>query len=361
MTDEPGTIGPKRHRGPVFCPLLRSLRRCVLCVAFFLILVPTDTRAADVDLPTYAQRLTVARDALTQAQTQTGAMRDASVRRATDALAGVDGVTVDGTRYPAQHGDALDALRRAPPELDRALAVVTTLQSAVAETQAAKPDAQARQKLDDILRDRAYHAAEPNAAQKQFLRFRAWLGEQWRKLTEPLRRADPPAPNTPDTVPGAGGFASLLAFLVSPPVLIALALVIAGIVIILLLRRRKKRDGPKDHAEPQRTAGGWRVYAAELAARGDHRGAVRALFLGTLTEFDERGLVSFDATRTDREYLREAQRQQGWLAEPFRPFVRLVEAVFYADAPCGDAEYERARAYADDVSRTIAAPQGVAA
>ena len=110
---------------------------------------------------------------------------------------------------------------------------------------------------------------------------------------------------------------------------------------------------------PPRTAAEWRQQADMLAARGEYRAAVRALFLGTLTELDERRLVAFDPALTDREYLREAQRQQSWLIEPLRPFVRLVEAIVYADAPCRAAEYDQARAFTEDVRRRVAAPHGV--
>jgi hypothetical protein len=46
------------------------------------------------------------------------------------------------------------------------------------------------------------------------------------------------------------------------------------------------------------------------------------------------------------------------LIEPLRPFVRLVEAIVYADAPCRAAEYERARAFTEDVRQRVAAPHG---
>ena len=48
----------------------------------------SSARAADLDLPTYIQRLTTARDALPQAQSLAGAPRDAAIQRARDALDG---------------------------------------------------------------------------------------------------------------------------------------------------------------------------------------------------------------------------------------------------------------------------------
>ncbi len=340
------------------------MRRVALLFALLfgvLLLPPGNVAAADVDLPTYVQRLTAAQDALTQARTLNGSLRDAAIQRAQAALAGIDGVTVDGTRYPPPHADALAALRHVPPDLDRALAQVTTLRSTLAGGGNGTPDPQARQKLNNVLSDRAFREPEPNAAQKQVARLRDWIGAQLRRLFQPARRV--PQPKTPDTVPGANTASRLLALLASPLVVLLLALIAIAVIAVLVVRYRRRRAKRRtDDAEaPPRTAAEWREVADALAARGDHRAALRALFLGTLTELDERRLVAFDPALTDREYLREAQRQQRWLAEPLRPFVRLVEAVVYADAPCGAAEYARARAIVDSVHQLIAGPQGVAA
>ena len=73
------------------------------------------------------------------------------------------------------------------------------------------PDPAAHGKLDDVLRDRDFHQDQPNVVQQQVLRFRDWLGEQFRRLTAPLRRFNPPNPNlpTPSHVPGVTGFAAV--------------------------------------------------------------------------------------------------------------------------------------------------------
>ena len=183
---------------------------CMLCLGC----VPIPVRAADLDLPTYVQRLTTARDALAQAQSLAATPRDAAIQRAQDALAGIDGVTVDGKRYPAPHADALAALRRSPPEIDRAGMQLTALRDLLSDEQAKASDPQARQELETILSDRAFHEAEPNLVQKQVIRIQSWIGEQLRRLFRPLNRAQPPqvAPGTP----GAGPFARFLALLGFP-------------------------------------------------------------------------------------------------------------------------------------------------
>lgn len=339
---------------------VRALLLLALC-AIRLGALPLTVDAADIDLSTYVQRLTAARDALAQAQSLAGAPRDAAIQRAQDALTGVDGVTVDGKRYPAPHADVLAALRQRPPEIERAGVQLTALHALLTDEQTSVPDPQARQKLDTVLGNRAFHAAEPNLVQKQAIRARSWIGEQLRRLFRPLNRV-----RTPDArqgTPGAGPLARFLALLGSPALLILIALLLAAVIAVLALRRWRKRARrpATEMPAPPRTAAEWRQHADALAAQGEYRAAVRALFLGTLTELDERRLVAFDPALTDREYLREAQRQQGWLIELIRPFVRLVEAIVYAGAPCRAAEYERARAFTEDVRRRITTPQGVAA
>lgn len=376
------TLRAQRRRGrregkwfcfpPIFLLSLRSLRplrqfgfrlsvSLVVVYVFALGWLPDVVHAADVDLPTYVQRVTAARDALTQAQSLSGAQRDGAIQRARDALAGIDGVTVDGTRYPAPHGDALAALRRTPPETERAMAELTTLRTLLADEQATTPDLQARQKLDRVLADRAFQEAEPNVVQKQAIRFQSWIGEQLRRLFRPLTRVKPP--DVPASTPGAGPVARLLALLGSPLLLIILALALVAVLVLFATRRWRKREKKltEEAPLPLRTAAEWWQYAETLAAGGEYRAAVRALFLGTLTELDARQLVAFDPALTDREYLREVQRQQWWLVEPLRPFVRLVESVVYADAPCHAAEYARARGFTDDLRRIADGPQEVAA
>jgi hypothetical protein len=340
--------------------VFRRLLPILSIVTFLITAAPQIARAADVDLPTYIQRLTAARDALMQGQNQVGAQQDAAVQRARDALAGIDGVTVDGARYPAQHQDALAALRRSPPDFARAIAEIDALRTALTDEQTARPDPQARAKLDTVLSDRAFREAEPNVVQRQVIRLRSWIGEQIGKLLRPFRRVRPP--EAPPGTPGAGPLARFLALLGSPITLLLLAAIGAAVIFVFWLRRRQRRARRQTEPEfRQRTAAEWQDYAASLAAQGDYRAAVRALYLGTITGLDERRLIRFDPALTDREYLWEAQRQQRWLAEPLRPFVRLVEGIVYAGAPCGAAEYTQARELADAVRARAAMPQAVAA
>ena len=345
------------------------MKRAMDLILLFLALVSwclggnLPVRAATVDLPTYVQRLTTARDAITQARNQGAAGRDTNIRRATDALNGIDSVTVDGATYAPQLDEARESLRAATPDLDRSLALVTTLHDTAAATMRSTPDPAAHGKLDDVLRDRDFHQDQPNVVQQQVLRFRDWLGEQFRRLTAPLRRFNPPNPNlpTPSHVPGVTGFAAVLAALGSPQALITYAVIIALALIVIVWRRRQPKASAVDtRAVPERTAREWRDYAAELAARGAHRAAIRSQLLGVLRDLDERGIVPFNPARTDREYLRAVSEHGEWLAEPFRPLVRLVEGVFYGGAPCGQAEYERARAEAEAVRAVVGEAQAFA-
>lgn len=339
----------------------QGMARCVLFLVLLGVLASWwfasgPVNAATVDLPTYVQRLTTARDAITQAKNQAGTQREASIRRATDTLADIDNVVVDGTTYDPQLADTLDTLRRPAPDLDRALTTVTTLRDTAEATRAAPPAADARRTLDEVLASRDFRRAEPNWLQQQLINLRMWIREQWNRLTEPLPRVETPDLPAPETVPGGGGLAALLAALASPPVLITLLVLVAAFVLYLIWRGRRVRK-VDTNVVPERTAQQWRDHAAALAAAGDYRAAVRALFLGTLRDLDERKVVPFDASRTDREYVRAVTERGDWLAEPVRPFVRLVEGIFYGGVKPGQSEYAQARQHADAV-RAVATGVG---
>src|SRR5690348_6299292 len=74
---------------PIFVPSWFNFFACIAVCGVLLGVLPLSVRAADVDLPTYLQRLTAARDAVTQAQPLAGPPRDAAIQRARDALTGI--------------------------------------------------------------------------------------------------------------------------------------------------------------------------------------------------------------------------------------------------------------------------------
>ena len=94
--------------------------------------------------------------------------------------------------------------------------------------------------------------------------------------------------------------------------------------------------------------------ASEKARGGDHRTAMRYLYLSALLWLDERDLLRYDRALTNREYL-ERVSDNPLLRGRLQPIVETFDAVWYGHAPLDDAAFERYRAQVEalrsDVSR----------
>jgi hypothetical protein len=86
----------------------------------------------------------------------------------------------------------------------------------------------------------------------------------------------------------------------------------------------------------QLPASGWRQMARDLAARGEHRLALRALYLASLAQLAERGIVRLARFKSNLDYATEVARRaadQAALPGLFADNVRAFERVWYGDYP----------------------------
>ena len=81
------------------------------------------------------------------------------------------------------------------------------------------------------------------------------------------------------------------------------------------------------------TAKGALDKAHELEEHSDFRGAIRALYLAALLYLHEHGLLTYDKSLTNREYLR-ALKEQPMMHEAFQPVVHIFDDVWYGYKPC---------------------------
>ncbi|MCB9136213.1 MAG: DUF4129 domain-containing protein, partial [Anaerolineales bacterium] len=92
------------------------------------------------------------------------------------------------------------------------------------------------------------------------------------------------------------------------------------------------------------TADSARQRARELSQTGDHRTAIRYLYLASLLLLEERGLLRYDRTLTNRETLRSVQNRPD-LAAPLQEVVETFDRVWYGyqevDAPTFEHYAER--------------------
>ncbi|MGB1253746.1 MAG: DUF4129 domain-containing protein [Candidatus Promineifilaceae bacterium] len=86
--------------------------------------------------------------------------------------------------------------------------------------------------------------------------------------------------------------------------------------------------------------------AETLAKNSDYRQAVRYLYLSTLLSLDERGLLRYDRSKTNREYLRTVAGSD--VSPTLRSVVEVFDRVWYGFQPIDAASYEQ---YAATVRR----------
>ncbi|MSP12747.1 MAG: DUF4129 domain-containing protein [Chloroflexi bacterium] len=114
--------------------------------------------------------------------------------------------------------------------------------------------------------------------------------------------------------------------------------------------RRRRSTGE----EVPLTAQAARQQAASMAQAGDYRGAVRRLYLAALLQLEENGLLRYDRSLTNREYLTQVSRSPS-LSSHLAPVVETFDDVWYGVHEPDRATFDR---YQQEVRNlTSAAPQ----
>jgi hypothetical protein len=90
--------------------------------------------------------------------------------------------------------------------------------------------------------------------------------------------------------------------------------------------------------------------AHTLSAGGDYRSAVRYLYLSTLLLLDERDILRYDRTLTNREYVRKLRRAPR-LARTFQNVVNVFDRVWYGNQKLDASDFEAYAAKVDDLKR----------
>ncbi len=132
------------------------------------------------------------------------------------------------------------------------------------------------------------------------------------------------------------------------PRLSQILLVIAGVTVVtavFLYFARSLQIQPaalNDTASPDEptTSASAVDLAANLAANRDYRSAIRYLYLSSLLLLDERGLLHYDSTLTNREHLRQIHERKQ-LHDLLRGIVNVFEDVWYGYAPVDEKFYQQ--------------------
>lgn len=142
-------------------------------------------------------------------------------------------------------------------------------------------------------------------------------------------------------------------------------LVIGGSVIYLLRTVRGQFASSASVAAgdpyvPDLTPSAALSRAEERSQSGDYRDAVRYLYLAVLLDLDERGVLDYDRTRTNREVVR-AMRNDPEMAGELQAVVTVFDDVWYGFHPLSEATYrDYERRVAALRARRAASPQAEA-
>ncbi|OJT17473.1 DUF4129 domain-containing protein [Archangium sp. Cb G35] len=259
--------------------------------------------------------------------------------------------------------------------LERGITLAT--QTAELEKQADARAAQARAR--DILARPEFQVPEPEAPKEEktsedvpptqgpWQRFMKWLSEFLEKL---FRRSE--TTNQGPSFSAAGGQAVANVLVV---VLIAGVLVV--LVLVLLRALGKARAGEDTRlevstqdastlaADPMnalsRPPEGWAHLADELAARGEYREAVRSLYLALLSRLHREGVIHYDTTLSNWDYLRQFRTRREWVPS-FRELTLRFDFAWYGNLPVGADGYRDFRALcAPMLNPTPATPEAAGA
>ena len=126
-------------------------------------------------------------------------------------------------------------------------------------------------------------------------------------------------------------------------VLFPLAAIALGAVVIFFVRQIRMNLISEAHDEIAETAleqvdteRAALARADSAAAASDFRNALRFLYLSAILHLQERGVLPYDKSLTNREYLRQAQVDTD-LHTALGPAITVFDEVWYGHKPC-DAE-----------------------
>jgi len=216
-------------------------------------------------------------------------------------------VQIDSTRLSTD-------LKTDPPNLEHLLALTESLLTAHEEYPQAVFTVQAVEPLREIL-------ARPEFQWQQARTFEApdWLQKIYDAFFNLIERL----------VYGAGN----AIYYGRVPIFIGLIILfLFGLYIISRnLSDSLVRDAElaaEDGSEALLTSKGAMQRAQTLSDQGDYRNAIRYLYLSSLLVLDERGLMRYDRSRTNREYLRSVSSKPS-LENPLHSVIDVFDRVWY--------------------------------
>lgn len=308
---------------------MRSLR--ILSILALLLVLWTQTALAQTEPPSepisfdsYWQLVTDSRQALRKLR---GQPKDAILPPLAELAGRWEAVKTlqmpNGEVITVDTGPIVNALTVTEPDIVGIELMFETLEKGRNGYRVRRPPLQAEEKLKAILSRPEFQYAEvgPNPLDEFWARFWEWIEELlgW----------------------GDGAVAQ-----VSFPVLQVVSIVLLVAALFFIFRSlylasmadvRAEDDPEGDETLTAETAF---KKAQSLSGAGDNRTAVRYLYLSSLLLLDERGLLRYDRTKTNREYLRGIADRPA-LVGPLRDVIEVFDRVWYGFKPLDNETFEQ--------------------
>jgi hypothetical protein len=218
-------------------------------------------------------------------------------------------------------------MRTNPVPLEQLDGLLTALLAERETLQPAGPDSsQALRLLQEVLaRDEfQWRSQTPSWLQNLWDRLMAWLDHLFGNSDTVTITID-------------GGGLDVLTIIAFTLIFLLLAYTLRGLFADLVSESTLETEAAHDEPLSARTA---LNRADTLSRQGDYRSAVRYLYLSALLILDERGLLYYDRTKTNREYLRQVAGNPA-IAGLLREVIHVFDRVWYGFQPMDEATYQR--------------------
>ncbi|HKQ72586.1 MAG TPA: DUF4129 domain-containing protein [Blastocatellia bacterium] len=147
------------------------------------------------------------------------------------------------------------------------------------------------------------------------------------------------------SAPRAGGAWLLTVFRILVVLSVIAALIFGGVKLAKSLQRRerpgkeaKTREALGEELAEDVTADDLFSNACELARQGEYRKAIRRAYIALLCEFEQRGKLRLDRSKTNRDYL-DAMRPEQRIYPTFSVMTKAFEHVWYGQERATEDEF----------------------
>ena len=244
----------------------------------------------------------------------------------------IDEVEIDGQVTPVDNEYLIQLLREGQPDLEKIESLLTALIEAHQTYPKQVFSSADLDPLHEILSRPEYtwQEAAPNPVND-------WLQKIWESISHWLNDI---FGNRSFNVPLNQNWLTLVASLL----LVTILYFVFRTLLIDFSKESSLNNGGGDRSEPITSEAAFEK-AQMLSRGGDYRSAVRYLYLSALLIMDERGVLRYDRSKTNREYLRSVSESPE-LSEPLEDVIEVFDNVWYGYHPLEEDSFKQ---YSDRV------------